>query len=154
MSNSVDPPLFKSVLGTVPATDSVLLKVERPVSRLQRGRRQSTLSSAGRYRIRETTQERASDTQPVTLLSKSLAACTCSFVTLGGLGDFSFSTSERQGTQRDLCTRGGGTGFFLLGFNRNSSPVLYPSDICRLGLPGGAVRRNPPPNTGDTRHAG
>ena len=53
MSNSVDPPLFKSVLGTVPATDSVLLKVERPVSRLQRGRRQSTLSSAGRYRIRE-----------------------------------------------------------------------------------------------------
>ena len=135
MSSSVDPPLFKSVLGTVPATDSVLLKAERPVLRLPCGRRQSALSSAGRYRICETTQERASDTQPGTLLSKSLAACTCSFVTLGGLGYFSFSTSERQGTQRDLCTRGGGTGFFLLGFNRNLSPVLYPSDIWCLGLP-------------------
>ena len=38
MGNSVDPPLFQSVLGIVPATDSALLEVKQPVSRLQCGR--------------------------------------------------------------------------------------------------------------------
>ena len=69
MSNSVNI-LLRPVLGIVPATDSVSLKMEELMSWLWSGHHAvSFCRSGGSYNIWKTTQECASDTESVTLLS-------------------------------------------------------------------------------------
>ena len=68
MSNSVNPILLRPVLGIVLAIDSVVLKMEQLMSWLQSGH-QLAFSPGGNYSICKKTQECASDTESVTLLS-------------------------------------------------------------------------------------
>ena len=59
-----------AVLGTVPATDSVSLKMEQLMPWLRSGQHAvSVCPSGGSYSIWKTTQECASDTESVSLLS-------------------------------------------------------------------------------------
>ena len=70
MSNNVNPILLRPVLGIVLAIDLALLKTEQLMSWLQSGHQVVCLfPSGGSYSICKTSQECASDTESVTLLS-------------------------------------------------------------------------------------
>lgn len=70
MSNRVNSALLRPVLGIVLAIHSVPLMMEQPVSWLQSGRRAVSFSPLVAINsIYKTTQECASDTEFVTLLS-------------------------------------------------------------------------------------
>ena len=68
-SSSVNPILLRSVLGTVLAIDSVMLKMEWFVITAVWSSCSQPFPSGGSYGICKTTQEPASDTESVALLS-------------------------------------------------------------------------------------
>ena len=70
MSNHVNPILLRPVLGIVLATDSVLLKMEQLMSRLQSGHHAVSFSPPVAVTVSvKAIQECASDNESVTLLT-------------------------------------------------------------------------------------